>query len=247
LTTPSYRYRRILFPLLAWVLAPHGGRGLVIAIGAIGLASVALSAASLLALPRAPIWLPLVVAVTPGVIASLMLGLSDSLALALILLAFAAAARRRWVVMVTAVALAALTKETSVLAAPALAFAPEIPGRARVFVIAVPLGVLAGWTTWVDRTLHAAPSTASQFTRPFVGWVHSGDTSGGVLLALLLAISLALGAFRARSAPHIRAYLLTLLVFMAVLATPITDSWVNTSRAVVAGLPLAAWAITTYE
>src|SRR2546427_320609 len=95
LTTPSYRYRRILFPLMGWALAPHGGRRLILALAAIGLMSVALSAASLRALPGSPAWLPLIVAGTPGVVASLMLGLSDTLALALTLLAFAAAAHRR--------------------------------------------------------------------------------------------------------------------------------------------------------
>src|SRR5712691_3435916 len=145
LTTPSYRYRRILFPLMGWALAPHGGRQLILALAAIGLMSVALSAASLRALPGSPPWLPLIVAGTPGVVASLMLGLSDTLALALTLVAFAAAAHRRWAVLVVALVLAALAKETAFLAASALALAPGLPGRAGLGGFAAAAIVLGGW------------------------------------------------------------------------------------------------------
>jgi hypothetical protein len=244
LTTPSYRYRRILFPLLGGVLAPHGGRQLVLALAAIGLLSVALSAASLRALPRAPGWLPLVVATTPGVIASLMLGLSDTLALALTLLAFAAAARRRWAAVIIALVLAALAKETAFLAAPALALTPHMPARARLAAVAAPAIVLIGWVTWVNEALNAPVSTAGQFARPLAGWINSTDGAVGLALGLLLAVTIAVGAWRARGVPHVRAYLLVLLALMAVLAPDVTGSWINTSRSVIAGVPLAAWAIT---
>jgi hypothetical protein len=244
LTTPSYRYRRILFPLLGWAVAPHGGRQLILALAAIGLLSVALSAASLRALPGSPAWLPVVVAVTPGVICSLMLGLSDTLALALTLLAFAAAAHRRWAVVVVALVLAALAKETAFLAAPALALTPRMPVRARLATIAAPAIVLMGWVAWVNHALNASLSTASQFGRPLSGWINSTDSATGIALGLLLAVTIAVGAWRAHGAPHVRAYLLVLLALMAVLAPDITESWINTSRSVIAGLPLAAWAIT---
>ena len=65
------------------------------------------------------------------------------------------------------------------------------------------------------------------------------------MVGLLLAITIAVGAWRARGAPHVRAYLVVLLALMAVLAPEITVSWINTSRSVIAGLPLAAWAIST--
>src|SRR5207237_980466 len=42
LKDPSYRYRRILFPLVGWALAPHGGRRLILAFAAIELLSVGL-------------------------------------------------------------------------------------------------------------------------------------------------------------------------------------------------------------
>ena len=245
LTTPSYRYRRILFPLLGWALAPHGGRRLILALAAIGLISVGLSAVALGALPGSRPWLPLVVAVTPGVVVSLMLGLSDTLALALTLLAFAAAAHRRWAVLVVALVLAALAKETAFLAAPALALAPGMPGRARLAAVAAPAIVLGGWVAWVNHALNASVSAESQFAGPLSGWIHSTDTAAGVAVGLLLAITIAVGAWRARGALHVRVYLLMLLALMAVLAPAITESWINTSRSVIAGLPLATWAISS--
>lgn len=244
LTTPSYRYRRILFPLMGWALAPHGGRRLILALAAIGLMSVALSAASLRAMPGSPAWLPLIVAGTPGVVASLMLGLSDTLALALTLLAFAAAAHRRWALVIVALVLAALAKETAFLAAPALALTPRMPARARLATVGAPAIVLIGWVAWVNHSLHASLSTASQFASPLTGWINSTDGTGGVAIGLLLAVIMAVGAWRARNAPHVRAYLVVLLALMTVLAPDITVSWINTSRSVIAGVPLAAWAIT---
>jgi hypothetical protein len=244
LTTPSYRYRRILFPLLGWALAPHGGRRLIVALAAVGLLSVALSAAALSALPGARRWLPLVVAVTPGVIVSLMLGLSDTLALALTLVAFAAAAHRRWTLVIVTLVLAALAKETAFLAAPALALTPRMPVRARLAAVAAPAAVLIGWVAWVNHELHASVSTAGQFARPLSGWINSTDSATGLVLALLLAVTIAVGAWRAGGAPHVRAYLIVLLALMAVLAPDVTESWINTSRSVIAGLPLAAWAVT---
>jgi hypothetical protein len=243
LTTPSYRYRRILYPLLGWMLAPHGGRALITAFLAIGLMSVALSAASLRALPRAPTWLPLVVVVTPGMMASLMLGLSDSLALALTLLAFAAVTRQRWTLMIVAVVLATLAKETAVLAAPALALVPGMPRWTRIAVLAAPAIALGGWAAWVNNELNASLSTASQFARPLSGWINSTDSATGLMLGGLLAVTMAVGAWRARGARHVRVYLLVLLGLMAVLGTSVTESWINTSRSVAAGFPLAAWAI----
>jgi hypothetical protein len=245
LKDPSYRYRRILFPLLGWALAPHGGRRLIVALAAIGLLSVGLSAVALGALPGARPWLPLVVAVTPGVVVSLMLGLSDTLALALTLVAFAAAAHRRWALLVVALVLAALAKETAFLAAPALALAPGMPGRVRLAAVAAPAIVLIGWVAWVNHALSASVSAASQFASPLSGWIHSTDTTPGLLVGLLLAIVIAVGVWHARGAPHVRAYLLVLLALMAVLAPAITESWINTSRSVIAGLPLATWAISS--
>jgi hypothetical protein len=245
LNDPSYRYRRILFSAAAWVLAPHGGTALIVALLGLGLAGVALSAASLSALPRAPAWLPLVVAGTPGVIVSLALSLSDALALGCTLLAFAAAAHQRWRLVVLAVVAGVLTRETVALAGIALVFAPGMPARARVAVAVTPVAVLGAWIMWVDHLLteSAGSGAAAQFSLPLAGWVGSTDTATGLIVGLLLALVMVVGIGHAADVPHVRVYLLLLLFLMAVLADNVTESWVNTSRVVIAGLPLSAWVI----
>jgi hypothetical protein len=245
LNDPTYRYRRILFSAAAWTLAPHGGTRLVVALLALGLASVALSAAALSALPRAPSWLPLVVAATPGVIVSLALSLSDALALGFTLLAFAAAAHHRWRLVVLALVAGALTRETVVLAGFALAFTPEMPARVRVAVAAVPAVALGAWVAWVDHVLaqSAGSGAAAQFSVPFLGWLNSTDTTTGIIIGLLLALVMIVGVQHAADVPHVRVYLVLLLVLMVVLADNVTESWVNTSRVAIAGLPLSVWVI----
>ena len=73
LDEPAYRYRRILFPALAWVVAPHGGRVMAYAFAGISLLGVGLGAWALLRRPGAPPWLPLALAANPGIIAALWL------------------------------------------------------------------------------------------------------------------------------------------------------------------------------
>ena len=107
-----------------------------------------------------------------------------------------------------------------------------------------------------------AAAAQSTLTPPEIGWDAFAPEialAGTALLLLLLiaagrrlllvslaggAATIAVGAWRARGAPHVRAYLVILLALMAVLAPDITESWVNTSRSVIAGMPLATWAIT---
>jgi hypothetical protein len=74
--------------------------------------------------------------------------------------------------------------------------------------------------------------------------VHSPDTGQGLLIGLLLALVMLAGIRRADAMPHVQVYLALLLVLMATLSPAVTVSWINTSRAVIAGLPLAAWAVT---
>jgi hypothetical protein len=243
---PAYRYRRILYPLLGWVVAPHGGNALVLALAGIGLLGVGLSAASLAALPGARPWLPLIVAVTPGVVAALALTLSDSLALGFTLAAFAAAAHRRWWLVIVMLVLAVLGRESMLLAAFALALTPGMPARFRTATVAAPALALAGWTVWLDRTLAgaAARGAAEPFGLPFMGWIRSTDVQAGVLIGALLGAVMVVGAWRAGSAPQVRAYLVLLVALMCVLGPAVTESWINTSRAAVAGLPLSAWAIS---
>jgi hypothetical protein len=246
LANPAYRYRRIGFSFLGWVLAPHGGLRLILALAGIGVASVAAAGALLSRFPGAPRWLPLTAAVSPGVAASLLLTLADALVLALILGALAAGWHRRWPVVVGLLVAAVLTRETAMLATIALALTPGMPLRWRAATVALPGIALAGWSLWTAHALGVAVSDGSpnQLAFPLSGWLHSSDSAEGLFLGLLLMVVTFLGAVRA-TWPPVRWYLGLTGVLMLVLADAVTASWVNTSRVAIATLPLAAWAITT--
>jgi hypothetical protein len=246
LANPVYRYRRIVFPVMAWALAPAGGTRLIAALLIVGLAGVALGAAAVSFLPGAPKWLPLVVGVTPGVIVAVGLSLADSLALGFTLAAFAASARRRPALVLVALALAVLTRETSLLAAIALAFTPELSWLWRAAYIAVPALLLGGWVLWVSHVLGIPVNdgAADQFSFPLSGWVHANSEGIGLIIAAVLAALLVLGVLRTQDTPAVCAYLGLLLLLFVTLSPNVTVSWVNTTRAVIAGLPLAVWGIT---
>ncbi|MEY2446906.1 MAG: hypothetical protein QOH79_382 [Acidimicrobiaceae bacterium] len=246
LANPVYRYRRIVFPVLGWLFAPTGGTRLIAALLIVGLAGVALGAAAVSFLPGAPKWLPLTVGVTPGVVAALGLTLADSLALGFTLAAFAASARRRPPLVLVALVLAVLTRETALLAAIALAAAPDVSWRWRAAYVAVPAALLGAWVLWVSHVLGIPVNdgAADQFSFPLVGWLHANSEGIGLFIAALLAALLVLGAVRTQDTPAVCAYLGLLLVLFATLSPNVTVSWVNTTRAVIAGLPLAVWGIT---
>lgn len=246
LAGPVYRYRRILFPLLGWALAPHGGTRLIAALLVVGLVGVALSALSIGLMPGAPIWLPLVVGVTPGVIAATSLTLSDSLALGFTLAAFAAATRRHPGIVLTALVLGTLTRETVYLAALALVLTPGLSTRWRIAYLAVPVAVLGAWTVWVAHALGAGvgQSASDQFSFPFTGWI--GAKGGDLVIGLLSGIILVVGMVRTRDDLPVFVYLGLLLVLFSVLSSDVTASWINTTRVVIAGIPLTVWAITRH-
>lgn len=245
LDTPTYRYRRILMPAVAWIVAPHGGARLIAALMVIGLLGVALGAAALSFFPGAPWWLAPVVALTPGVIVSTGLTLGDSLALGFTLLAFAAALRHRPALAVAALTAGALTRETVVLAGFALALTPGLTRVWRVAYVCVPTVILLAWMVWESHALGLSISSGSadQFTFPLVGWLRSGSEGIGLVIGVLLAATLVVGIVRTSDEVGVCAYLVVLLLLLSTLSSDVTVSWVNTTRAVIAGLPLAAWGV----
>ena len=120
LDVPSYRLRRILYPLGAGALAPGGGLPLVWSMALMSLVGIAIGGWWLDALPGAPTWLPLIMVLNPGVLWSLFASLSDALAAGLVLAAFGAMFTKRVRLAVVFLVLACLTRETSAVAAVAL-------------------------------------------------------------------------------------------------------------------------------
>jgi hypothetical protein len=241
LDEPAYRYRRILFPALAWVVAPHGGRVMAFAFAGISLLGVGLGAWALQRRPGTAPWVPLLLAVNPGIIAALWLSLADALATGLVLAAFAAAYTRRLLPTVVLLVLAALPRETSLHAAVALACAPGLSTRARAVTVLAPSAVLCAWMLYVGHALDTSLTGGSsqQLSFPLVGWTQSNDDARGLLLALLLAVVIALGAARAERDVPVRVYLGLSLLLFSMLSSDVTGLWIDASRVVAAALPLA--------
>lgn len=243
----AYRYRRILFPLVAGRMAPGGGRPVIAAFFALSLLGVALGARALQLLGRGPRWMPLVAAVSPAVITSLTLSLSDALGSGLALMAVALASRRRWGWAVALAVLAALTRETFLVVAVALLLTPAMPVRWRAAALLAPVAAVGGWMLWLAG---AIPGTSvldggsDQLALPFAGYL-SGDTDAQTFLVAGLAIVLlVVGALRTRVvAPHVAAVLALQAVLLVCVSELVAFNWVNAVRTAAPLLPLAVWAV----
>ena len=247
LDVPAYRYRRILFPALAGGLAHHGGTALIWAFVIVSLLGVAIGAFAMTRFPHAPIWLPLTVAADPGVIAAQFITLSDALATGLVLASFALMFRRRWGWVTVLLVLAALTRETTLLAAFSLACWPKLPTRARVVVAGVPTAVLAAWALFVAGATHSSAVQAPDgglFTFPLAGWVHgvSGlDLAISAAVALLLLLALVLPRRVPLAFPL---YFAVNLLMLLCSTNAIAFAWIDATRVVAPAVPLACWVLS---
>ena len=173
---PVYRAGRILIPLLAWLLAlGHASPAIVayqLLCWGLGVAAVFVVARWLAAEGRSPWWaLPLVC--SAGLAAAMMRSTPDAAALALMLAALFLHARGRFVPAVVMAVAAVLARETSYLAALAIAFEElwrRRVARAAAFVL-IPLVPLAAWHLYLRSVLGPPrPLGVSRFTTPFA-WV----------------------------------------------------------------------------
>jgi hypothetical protein len=213
---------------------------------ALSLIGVALGAAALKLMPGGPRWMPVVAALSPAVITSLTLSLSDALGSGLGLVALAAATRRRWALAVLAATLAALTRETFLIVALALVFAPVMPRPWRALSLAVPVAAVGGWMLWLAGRLDTflLEGGSDQVALPFTGYL-SGDTDAQTFLMAAMAIALlVLGAWRSsRIAPHVAVVLGLQVVLLVCVSELVAFNWVNAIRTAAPLLPLAVWAV----
>jgi hypothetical protein len=173
---PVYRAGRILVPLLAWLLAlGHASPAIVayqLLCWGLGVAAVFVVARWLAAERRSPWWaLPLVC--SAGLAAALIRSTPDAAALALMLAALFLHARARFVPALVMAVAAVLARETSYLAALAIALEElwrRRVARAAAFFL-IPLVPLAAWHLYLRSVLGPPrPSGVSRFTTPFA-WV----------------------------------------------------------------------------
>lgn len=240
----EYRYRRIVFPLVAGLLAPDGGRGLIAAFALLSLLGVSLGAWALSGLAAAPRWLPLSLAVTPAVITSLTLSLADALATGIALGAVLAAERRRLALALIAVTVAVLTRETFILVAIGLAFTPGLHRRWRFLLPSVPAVLLGAWSWWCAHQVGASllGGGADLIAWPMSGLLspHTGDATRALTVAV--AVLLGVAAWRARTRkPHVAAILALEFVLLLCLSDLVAFSWTNSLRTAAPMLPLALW------
>lgn len=202
LDRPRYRYQRILMPMLAWILQPSGGgAGLVIALFSVAALGPLLTgffgacvAGALGASRRACNLIAFFFPVLPGAFASVILTVSDSLALGLALGAIAADQRdRRAPAIVLAVA-AVLAKEPILVVVVGWAL---WRGRRAIPLVVVPAAIAGAWWLWLRATIDVEGKQIVEFD-PVLGlweatrkWIeYPQHVLGGVIVfgSILVAV-----------------------------------------------------------
>ena len=196
-----YRYRRILFPLLAGGFGQLGARatlfGMIFWLAvAMGLATVAIADLSFQLNLRGGV--VLVAAVNAGALVSLLLLTADALALALALAGIALSLRSRTGWAVTAFALAAVTKEVYLLVPWAMAawtWRERRCGPALTLAV-LPALPIAAWSGWVAMSLPSAATAVANVGVPLVGifeaistWVRQERNPVELFLAALVGLT----------------------------------------------------------
>jgi hypothetical protein len=195
---PAYRAQRILYPLLAWVLALGNVEAVgwtLAAINVVALAAGTFFTEQLLASQRASRWYALLYGLYGGLVAGLRLDLTEPLALALVQAGLWAWERERRGTTAGLLALAALAKETMLLAAAGLVLHLALVrsrreatgvGLAAILPFAAWQGVLWAWLGAPGVGSGGAMATPFEWL-PFGGLLRVATVSRPVFW-LLLAI-----------------------------------------------------------
>lgn len=193
---PRYRYRRILFPLLAGGFGQFGGEltlaGMIfLVIFGMGLATVGVADVAWQLRLRGGA--ALLAAFNVGALISAMILTADALALGLALSGVALSLRRRFAFAIAAFGLAALTKEVYLLVPLSLAVWQMKERRPWVAasIAVIPLLPLLAWSTWVWAFIPETIGQTRHFGVPVNGIlasaVHWKQLLGHNYVQLLLA------------------------------------------------------------
>lgn len=174
---PRYRYRRILYPLLAGGFGLFTGRqtlvGMIV-LTVVGLGLSAVATADLAHGLNVRGGVVLIAILNLGALLSAMLLTSDALALGLALVGLALIARRRTGGAVVAFALAVLTKEVYAVVPLAVAAVNMWRRCSRdALLVATSLLPCVAWTAWVWARVPYVPVTANNLGVPFGGVLES--------------------------------------------------------------------------
>jgi hypothetical protein len=216
---PVYRLQRIGYPFLVWMLS-LGNRAAVpwmmIAVNLAALAGIGAGAVIATRELRVPAWSCLAFALYPGFLLSVSRDLVEPLEVLLLMIALILLQRQRLVLAAGVLALAALTKETSLLfALGALAAAiMTMPRRRMNFVLLIPFAAHFGWKVLLFRLWHLPMTfvTGEHFMLPFQGFltraseaIASGAAGRAVLIEMTAVVVfgvIVLFAIRSSLAPN---------------------------------------------
>ncbi|HUK14442.1 MAG TPA: hypothetical protein VLW17_14170 [Thermoanaerobaculaceae bacterium] len=188
LDAPGYRAGRILLPMLAWALALGSGGAAVVAYQALcwtlALAAIVLVAAWLRGEGASP-WWALLLLPNAGLVTSMLRSTPDAAAAALVVAMLLLHRGRRHGAGAGVGALATLARETSLLAALAVALDELLRGERRraLAYLAAPLLAALAWQGWIETAWHPNYRLPASLALPFVGL-------GGKLAATLQAPAL---------------------------------------------------------
>jgi hypothetical protein len=173
-----YRYRRILFPLLAGGCGQFGAKAtltgmIILVVLGMGLATAA--AADLAWQLRLRGGAAFLAAFNIGALISAMILTADALALGLAMSGIALSMRRRFAVAILAFSLSALTKEIYVIVPLSVAAWQTSERRAGVaaWIAVIPMLSLMAWSIWVWLSLPESPDQARHLGLPLIGILNS--------------------------------------------------------------------------
>ena len=187
----AFRYRRILYPLLASGFGLLQGEALligmiVLAAGSVAVASGAV-AATAVRLGRSE-WLALAVILNPGVWLSVRLLTADVLALALMAVGLLAASSSSRTAAAS-FTLSILAKDVYLVTPAGLSAARD---RRRWLLFVVPAVVLIFWMSWLTLTLGDGFTGRGNLALPFLGIVEASQNWGNLDLEELFYLGFAL-------------------------------------------------------
>ena len=166
----AYRYRRILFPLVASGFGMLDGSALLIGMIVVTIAAAAVAtgatAATATRLGRSD-WMALAVILNPGVWLSIRLLTADTIALALMAVGLMAVTGNRPRSAIS-FAFSTLAKDVYLVTPGGLAVSKD---RKRWIIAALPLAVLVAWMTWLTITMGQGFTGRGNLAWPFTGIV----------------------------------------------------------------------------
>jgi hypothetical protein len=175
---PAYRLQRIGYPFLVWMLSLGNRAAVPWVMIVVNLAALAgIGAAAVIATRDLPVpaWSCLAIALYPGFLLSVSRDLVEPLEVLLLMIALVLVQRNRLVIAACVLALAALTKETSLLFALGVLVTAFVtmPRRLMNLVLLVPFAAHFGWKILLFRLWHLPMTfvTGEHFMWPFQGFL----------------------------------------------------------------------------